>query len=201
MSKQLTFVTACCAALAGALIVAVASSHSGQAASSNTLLVSKLGTGTGTVTSSPGGINCGPTCAKGFPATATVTLIPAGGPNSTFAKWSGCTSVEGIYCKVAMTAYRNPQATFNVVQTSGYPLNVTVYGTRNGIVASSPAGISCQSTGGACNKVFALSTSVVLTATPSKGATFQSWAGCDSTKSNKCTVAMNRQKYVTATFY
>ena len=197
MSRHLALVAACCTALG----VAVGVPDGGAAAASNTLLVSKTGTGTGTVTSSPAGINCGPTCSKSFPSTQTITLIPAEGPNSTFAKWSGCTSVEGIYCKVTMTAYRNPQVTFNVVQSSGYQLNVTVYGPANGTVTSSPAGISCQVTGGACNKVFALKTSVVLTATPASGARLRVWAGCDSIKSNKCTVAMNRQKYVTATFY
>jgi uncharacterized delta-60 repeat protein len=54
-----------------------------------TLVVNKTGDGTGTVTSSPGGINCGASCSGNFTYQTTVTLtaIPAAG--STFVGWSG----------------------------------------------------------------------------------------------------------------
>ena len=51
------------------------------------------GTGTGTVTSNPAGINCGPGCtrtSKVYPInTEPITLFPAASSGSTFAGWSG----------------------------------------------------------------------------------------------------------------
>lgn len=198
MTKQSPVVAVCCTALA--VILAAATPHSGEAASTKKLTVSKIGTGSGTVTSSPAGINCGTTCSKSFPYGQTVTLLPLAAPGSTFAAWSGCTSVSGIYCSVVMTTKWTPQATFNAVQTSGYGLTVAVYGTRGGTVRSSPAGINCQVTGGTCSKTFSLNTPVVLVATPAPGGHLQNWAGCDMFSGNRCTVKTNSQKYVTATF-
>ena len=54
-----------------------------------TVTVNKAGTGTGTVTSSPSGIDCGTTCSAAFPSPGAVTLsaTPTGG--STFNGWTG----------------------------------------------------------------------------------------------------------------
>jgi hypothetical protein len=54
-----------------------------------TVTVEKRGTGSGTVTSSPGGIDCGGTCASQFDAGASVGLTAAAAPGSAFAGWSG----------------------------------------------------------------------------------------------------------------
>ena len=61
-----------------------------------TLSVTKSGTGSGTVTSSPAGIDCGTTCSQPVtPGTAiTLTATPAAG--SSFASWSGACSGTGI---------------------------------------------------------------------------------------------------------
>ncbi len=69
------------------------------------LAVTKSGTGTGTVTSSPAGINCGSTCSASFNSGASVTLTPAAASGSTFAGWSGACTGTGA-CTVSMTAAR-----------------------------------------------------------------------------------------------
>lgn len=57
------------------------------------LVVTPAGSGTGTVTSQPGGISCpGTACGAEFPAGALVTLTATAGANSTFANWVGCTA-------------------------------------------------------------------------------------------------------------
>ena len=79
-----------------------------------TLTVSRSGSGGGTVTSSPAGINCGATCTANFVTGSAVTLTasPAGG--STFAGWSGACSSTGT-CAVSMIAAQSVTATFSVV--------------------------------------------------------------------------------------
>jgi hypothetical protein len=76
------------------------------------LTVTKAGTRTGTVTSSPAGINCGTTCSANFASGSVVTLTAKASTGSTFAGWSGACSGTGT-CKVTMTAAKSVAATFN----------------------------------------------------------------------------------------
>jgi hypothetical protein len=54
-----------------------------------TLTISKSGTGNGTVTSSPAGINCGSDCTEDFKVGTKITLKAKADANSTFTGWSG----------------------------------------------------------------------------------------------------------------
>jgi hypothetical protein len=92
------------------------------APTSQTLTVTKAGIGTGTVTSSPAGINCGSDCSEGYASGTSVTLTAAPGAGSTFAGWSGACSGTGS-CAVSMTVARSVTATFNATT----PV-VTIYG-------------------------------------------------------------------------
>jgi YVTN family beta-propeller protein len=70
------------------------------------LLVSLSGTGTGTVTSNPAGINCGPAakqCTATFPGGSPITLTPAPAARSAFGGWTGCDSVLGGTCTVTLS--------------------------------------------------------------------------------------------------
>jgi hypothetical protein len=58
-------------------------------AQQNSLAVTKGGTGTGTVTSSPGGIVCGSDCSEAYKSGTVVTLTPIPNTGSTFTGWSG----------------------------------------------------------------------------------------------------------------
>ena len=77
-----------------------------------TLSVAKTGSGAGTVTSSPSGINCGSTCSHGYTSGTQVTLSAAAASGSTFAGWSGACSGTST-CKVTMSAAMSVTATFN----------------------------------------------------------------------------------------
>jgi hypothetical protein len=81
-----------------------------------TLSVARAGTGTGTVTSAPAGINCGSTCSASFTAGTTVTLNATAATGSTFAGWSGGGCSETGSCSVSMSGAQSVSATFN---TSG----------------------------------------------------------------------------------
>ena len=54
-----------------------------------TLMTTKSGAGTGTVTSSPGGINCGSDCHEAYPINAQVQLFATSGSGSACVAWSG----------------------------------------------------------------------------------------------------------------
>ncbi len=70
------------------------------------------GSGAGTITSSPAGINCGQTCSASFPSGTAVTLSATPSAGSTFAGWSGACSGTGA-CSLTVTAAASVTATFN----------------------------------------------------------------------------------------
>ena len=76
------------------------------------------GTGTGTVTSDPAGINCGADCEEDFAQNTTVTLTAAPDPGSTFTGFDGCDSVTDIRCTVIVDAATTVTATFTVQATT-----------------------------------------------------------------------------------
>ena len=78
--------------------------------------------------------------------------------------------------------------------------NVSLNGTGTGSVTSAPAGINCP---GTCAATFTADTQVVLTATPAPGSSFAGWAAgsaCESISGAQCTVWVDGEKNVTATF-
>jgi hypothetical protein len=161
-----------------------------------TLKVKKEGTGTGTVTSSPAGINCGATCSAEFDEGTEVTLSAAASAGSEFSGWSGggCTGVGT--CKVTMSAAKEVTATFDLEPPSEFALTVVPAGTGSGTVTSSPAGINC---GVDCSEAYAAGTEVTLAATPTSGSTFSGWSGA-CTGAGACKVTMSQARSVTATF-
>jgi lysophospholipase L1-like esterase len=160
------------------------------------LAVTRAGTGTGTVTSTPAGISCGTTCTANYAGGTSVTLTAAAAGGSTFAGWNGACTGTGI-CTVSMTVARNVTATFNSTAVT-FPLNVTrVITAGAGTVTSNPAGINC---GTACSANYANGTSVTLTATPGAGSLFQGWSGACTGTATTCAVAMTQARNVTATF-
>ncbi|HWW94567.1 MAG TPA: Ig-like domain-containing protein [Vicinamibacteria bacterium] len=80
-----------------------------------TLSVAKAGTGSGTVTSSPGGINCGASCSASYTAATLVTLTAAPGAGSLFSGWSACSGTGT--CQVTMSAAQSATATFTLSTT------------------------------------------------------------------------------------
>lgn len=159
------------------------------------LTVSKSGTGSGTVTSSTGGINCGAACTASLVSGSTVTLsvVPAAG--SVFGGWSGA-CIGTAPCTVSMTAARAAVATFHPAASS-YALTIGKAGTGSGPVTSNPAGLTCGST---CTANFAPGTVVYLTATANANSVFTGWSGACSGTVPSCAVKMDFAQTVTATF-
>src|SRR5260221_10744403 len=133
------------------------------------LTVSKSGTGSGTVTSNPAGINCGSTCTGSYTSGICVgmTAVAAGG--LTFSGWSGGGCSGTGSCSVTMSAATTVTANFSVQQ---FNLTVSKSGTGSGTVTSNPAGINCGST---CTATYNNGTAVALTATAAPGSAFSGW--------------------------
>lgn len=119
------------------------------------LTVLRNGSGSGTVLSGPGGIDCGATCSASFADGSVVTLVASGSGSGTgtFTGWSGACSGTGN-CTVTMTAAKNVTASF-VAGTSIAPLSLTaltgVTGTQAYYSVAVPAGarnLVIQTSGG-----------------------------------------------------
>jgi hypothetical protein len=84
------------------------------------LNVSKSGGGSGTVTSSPAGINCGSTCSASFNYNTNVTLTAVSSTGSTFTGWSdsGCSGTGT--CTVTMDAVKSVTANFTHLWQTWY---------------------------------------------------------------------------------
>ena len=150
------------------------------------------GTGTGSVTSSPAGINCGSSCNATYDDGTVVTLTATASTTSNFTGWNGCTpTATPNICTVTMSAQTNVRAEFTL---KTYTLTVAVTGT--GTVDSNPPGISC---GPNCTKDYSHGTLVTLTPAPGAGQMFSTWGGA-CTGSGSCSVTMNQAQSVTATF-
>jgi len=156
------------------------------------LAVARSGRGSGSVTSSPGGIDCGVACYAGFDAGTVVTLTASPSAGADFAGWSGDCAGSGA-CVLTMSAARIVTARFDL---AAYALNVGKNGNGSGTVTSNPAGLDC---GNACLANFDYGTQVTLTATPAVGSVFAGWSGA-CTGTSICTVTMNATQTVTAAF-
>jgi hypothetical protein len=86
-----------------------------------TLTVSKAGTGSGSVTSSPAGIDCGATCSHQFTQGTSVTLTATPASGSTFGGWSGGGCSGTSTCSVTMNSATGVTATFSVKKPKPKP--------------------------------------------------------------------------------
>jgi hypothetical protein len=97
----------------------------GSAPVEHTLMVTKNGTGAGTVTSSPVGIDCGATCSNAFFDNRSVTLTATPAAGSEFTGWSGSGCSGTGTCQVTMSADRPVTATF-ALQIVNVPRTLTL---------------------------------------------------------------------------
>jgi len=181
-----------CAAPVGATLYSVA--------------VTKSGTGSGTVASSPTAITCGSACSASIASGTSVALAATPETGSTFAGWSGPCIGTGncafvVQANTSLTATFDAPTTPTTSTTPSTPttcaLTVTKNGNGKGTVNSFPDGIAC---GRDCSESYTAGTSVTLTATPAAGVTFAGWSGVCSGTSTTCTVTLNQSASAIASF-
>lgn len=120
------------------------------------LTVSLTGSGSGSVTSDPTGIQCSPDCTSEFNPQTQVTLTAAASQGSTFTGWSGDCSGSSATFTVTMDGDKTCNANFDLSSptytylkfrnyaTSNAPLNIVVYSNSSrGNCTSTPV-FGCQ---------------------------------------------------------
>jgi hypothetical protein len=152
------------------------------------LNVAKSGTGTGTVSSEPSGIDCGATCSHAYVYGTTVTMTASPGAISDFSGWSGCDEALGDWCKVSLSAARTVTATFTQ-RTKALTLET---------VGPGSGSVSCD--GGPCASHYPEGATVTLHANPDSGSSFFGWAGAGCTGAGDCVVTLDRDTTVAASF-
>jgi predicted esterase len=183
-----------------ATITATCEGKSGSAAitvPTYALTVSTDGTGSGTVTSDPTGIDCGSTCSAEYASGTQVTLTASAAGGSVFVRWGGACSGTTTGCQVAMTEARSVTATFDLSSTETHPLTIWKSGSGTGRVTSDPGGIDC---GSACEASFAEGTEVTLTAAGAGGSVFAGWSGACSGTESTCRITLGSPRLAMARF-
>ena len=148
-------------------------------------------TGSGSITSTPAGINCPGDCSEGYAHNTVVALTATPGSGYSFTGWSGACTGTGS-CSVTMDFLKSVSATFTL---NTYALTISRTGTGAGTVTGT--GISC---GSDCGESFTHGSMVTLTATANGGSSFAGWSGGGCSGVGTCTVTMDAVKSVTATF-
>lgn len=116
----------------GTKIVTV--SNAGQTAScsvdviDNTyfVFISKNGTGTGTVASTDGQVNCGVSCSSAtasYVSSGVAALNATPSSDSVFTRWLSCDSVSGASCTVNVPPSRSVSVVFDLAPTPAPPVN------------------------------------------------------------------------------
>ncbi len=151
------------------------------------LSVYVAGTGTGTITSGDGAINCGSVCSATYNYGSTVTLTETNPPGTFFTGWGGggCKGTAPA-CTVTMTAATTVHITVNNPK-----LTVTNPDIESGTVSSTDGFINC---GTGCVASYAPGTTVTLNAVPiaGSGAVFSNWTGaCAKQTTSTCTLTIN----------
>lgn len=161
-----------------------------------TLTVTKEGKGTGLVTSSPAGINCGTTCSAEFTEGEKVKLTEKPEGSSTFGGWTNCTEISATECEVTMSANVEVKAKFSAPK-----FKLTVAKSAEGEVVGSEgaATIACGAT---CEVEVEEGEKVTLTATGEAGKfSFKEWSGEECAKeTTACTFTMTKAVTETAVY-
>jgi hypothetical protein len=170
------------------------------------------GNGSGTITSSPAGINCTVNagvktgdCSESFTfptsqptVTVTLTAVAAEGGGACH---KYCDEDSDFRPQTTITSTMFDGSRWNEFlfefRLTKHPLSVTKTGAGTGKVVSEPAGIDC---GSGCSRIFDYGTKVTLTATPDAGAVFRTWTGACNGQGASCELTITAATSTNAVF-
>lgn len=167
------------------------------------LTVTKTGTGTGSVTTSPTGTNCagGVASCNTYPSGTSVTLAASPTVGSTFAGWGGEDCSGTGSCVVVMDDDKDVIARFDdsIDPPDSRTLSVNIVGQGEVSLSGNICGPSDANPD--CSYSFDEGSFVSLMVEPAEeGWTFTGWTGDCDTLDSVCSVRMNENRTVTATF-
>jgi hypothetical protein len=161
------------------------------------LTISKSGTGNGMVKSSDGKIDCGTDCSEVYNSGSVVTLTPTPDANSIFAGWGG-NCVGTWSCSITVNA--DMTITTNFTLSSSLPQQHTLTVTKTGTGSGTITGTGLSFSGNTYTGEYASGTVVTLTAKADNGSTFDGWSGGGCTGKEACTITLNENTSLTASF-
>mgnify|MGYP001035415239 CR=1 FL=1 len=157
-----------------------------------TLNVSK--NGSGSISSSPSGINCGNTCSSSYTSGTQVSLYATPASGYTFNGWSGNCSGNGA-CTVTMDSNKSITANF-AVDTSRI-ISIGKIGTGDGTVTRTGGSLNC---GSICSESIPQGATVTLNTTAAVGSSFAGWSGGTCSGTGSCAFTLNSNTTVNAIF-
>lgn len=148
--------------------------------------------GSGTVTSAPTGIDCGPVCSAAFAPGNTVTLSAKPQAGYRFSQWDGCPTQTGTTCKLPLNYSMTVTARFEPI------LHRLIVKTGNtGKVYSLDSKISCGLKSlGLCQATYPEGTRVTLLQQGKQG----HWSGACSGQTDRCDLNLAGDLCVAANF-
>ena len=157
-----------------------------------TLAVSKVGSGSGTVSSSPWSVvDCGGRCAASYGRGTVVTLTARPEGDARFEGWEGACSGTSS-CAVTIDAAKTVTARFTAPERE---VVAELFGTGQGTVTSVPAGLRCPPT---CSALFPGQSALELRAKARPGSRFTGWS--EDCSGRACSFTIDADKAVGATF-
>lgn len=152
------------------------------------IVIEKIGVGTGVVTSVPAGIDCGNTCRGNWPPGTQVKLTAAPHSFYLFSGWSGACSGTTPTCTITTTSEQlDVGVQFSQVKLRVKPANLEGGGTIR--ITTSVHNTQCAPEG--CEIEAQLGTVATLTATPLAGSVLKSWSHPGCTAPAPCVVTLN----------
>jgi hypothetical protein len=183
---------------------------------SDSVTVTKSGTGSGNVDSADKRIACGSKCVAPYDNGQLVTLTAKSASGSTFGGWSGACAGLGATCTVSAVGHVDVGATFTASAPAGgggggggdgggggaaTQFTLQVGRSNSGTVTATPTGVDrALNCGSACSAKFSAGTVVTLTATPPAGKQFLGWGGACSGTASSCALTVNANVSVQANF-
>ena len=162
------------------------------------LTVSKSGSGTGQVTSSPAGIDCGSSCSMRMNTSQPIVLTATPSQTSTFVRWTSGWALNPCVgshldstCEIKERTSHTVTAEFRIKPSVS--LSLSSIGSGSGTISP------CSGT--SCSIAYPQGSVVTLTANAGSESFFAGWSGggC-SGNAQTCTVTMDQSKTVTANF-
>ena len=152
--------------------------------------------GSGTVTSSPTGIQCGSDCTEPYDQNTVVTLVAAPASGFVFSGWGGACSGTGS-CSVTMSAAQSVLASFMTAPKQA--LTITKTGAGNGTISSSN-GLVCSAGSSSCLELVTAGTILTVSATADSNSIFGGWSSSVCSGTGACVFNIKNDTTVTAIF-